>query len=167
MKKALALFFSLVIVFAFAGCSSEYDVVKDMAEKSKQCSHLNIDFDSIEVSTTYDLAKVSIDAENVTISVIYDKEDYEKNSENLKVLHVTVRSKKDSLSDDEKKEFFDVCRSILLIDEWGLTLDDLKDLKENDTSYIKTPDGDELSVIMFYDPSPSIDILTKDIWNYY
>lgn len=78
MKKALTLLLSFVIVLTFAGCSSEYNVFKDIDEKSKQFSHLNIDFDSIEVSTTQNLVEVSAEAENVTIVVKYDKEEYEK-----------------------------------------------------------------------------------------
>ena len=189
MKKMPALFLSFVLVFAFAGCSAEpstpsdssessessissepinCDVFRDINEKSKQLTYLNIDFDSVEISTISDLAKVSVEAENVTISVSYDKKEYEKKSENLKVLSVSAHAKKDVLSDEEKKEFLDVCKSILLIDEWGLTLDDLKDLKPEDgLSYIKTPDGNELSVIMVYDSSSIITISTKEIWNYY
>ncbi len=167
MKKALALFLSLVIIFVFAGCSSEYNVFKDIDEKSKQFSHLNIDFDSIEVSATQNLVEVSAEAENVTITVTYDKQEYEKNSENLKVLYVIVDSKKDIFSDVDKKEFFDVCRSMLLIDEWKLTVNDLKDLNEENESYIKTPNGEELSVFIGYGSPSIIDIHTKDIWNYY
>ena len=191
MKKMLAMLLSFVMVFAFAGCSAEpstpselpessessissepikCDVFKDINEKSKQFTCLNIDFDSIKLTdeTKFDYITISAETENILISVKHDREEY-NNSEKPKVLSVIVHSKKDVLSDEEKKEFFDVCKSILLIDEWGLTLDDLKDLNEEYVSHIKMADGDELSVYIDYVPSPYpiIDISTKEIWNYY
>lgn len=166
MKKALALFFSLVIVFAFAGCSSEYDVFKDMDEKSKQFSHLNIDFDSIEVSDeeTYDCTSVFAEADNVAILVYYDREEY-KTSKRPKVLSMTAFSKANSFSDDVKNDLFNACKSMLLIDEWNLNSDDIESLNKSGRSDIKTPDGEKLTVSIDFETVGSVSIDTEEMRN--
>lgn len=162
MKKMLALFLSFVIVFAFAGCSSElssvsselpessessvssepakHDVFKDINEKSKQFTYLDIDFDSIKANDEDGSLSLYTQTSNGwSIFVFYD------DSENYKINHISIVS---TGTEKNETEFMDVCKSVLLIDEWGLTPEDIKNLPLKGTIEIHSPLVGDLRVMM-------------------
>ena len=144
MKKMLALFLSFVLVFAFAGCSDKYDVFRDIEQKSKRFDE-DISFDSIEVldeNDEYGFASVCAAGEGAVLFIYYDSEEY-KASSHPKIIYLSL-----SLIDDKDNEekFLNICKSILLIDEWGLTIEDIEELDADCRIYVETESGETLHI---------------------
>ena len=147
MKKMLALFLSFVLVFAFAGCSAKYNVFKEIEQKSKRFD-VNLSFDSIEVveeTVEYGLTAVGGAGEDFVLIVNYDSEEY-KTSSHPKIIYLSYFSEKDITSSDDEKTFLNTCKSILLIDEWGLTIEDIEELEMDCYIYVETKSGETLEI---------------------
>ena len=168
MKKALALFLSLVIVFAFAGCSFKYNVFQNIAQKSKRFKDVNLSVKSIEVleeNDEYGFTVVSATGEDFIFLIDYDSEEY-KTSFHPKIISLFFHSLKDITSSDDEKIFLNTCKSILLIDDWGLTIGDLKELKKKGSFSVETESGEKLEIRTNIEIG-ELSVYTDEMWAYY
>ena len=162
MKKMLALFLSFVLVFAFAGCSAKYDVFRDIEQKSKRFD-VNLSFDSIEVveeNDEYGLTTVSAAQKDVLLFIDYDSEEY-KSSPHPKIIYLEL-----ILADYNEERFLNICKSILLIDEWGLTISDLKELDADCHIDVETESGETLHISTDSEMG-RLTVETDDYWSHF
>ena len=162
MKKMLALFLSFVLVFAFAGCSAKYDVFRDIEQKSKRFD-VNLSFDSIEVveeNDEYGFATVSAAQKDVFLFIDYDSEEY-KTSSHPKIIYLYL-----STYGMHEERFLNTCKSILLIDEWGLTISDLKELDADCRIDVETESGETLYISTDSEIG-RLTVATDDYWSHF
>lgn len=168
MKKALALFLSLVIVFAFTGCSFKYNVFQNIEQKSKRFKDVNLSVKSMEVleeNDEYGFTIVSATGEDFIFLVYYDSEEY-KTSFHPKIISLSFNFLNDITSSDDEKIFLNTCKSILLIDDWGLTIGDLKELKKKGSFSVETESGENLEIRTDSNPC-HLSVYTDEMWAYY